>query len=90
MDDMNNEKADAGAASKASKLIKLRVYINIDEDDPDTEGKNVDLNKLFIREDQTLPYYIDVSNRAYTLPNLANMVQINLSPMNFDLLKRTI
>lgn len=51
MNEMNDGEAEAGTASKATKLIKLRVYINIDEDDADTEGLNVDLNKLFIRED---------------------------------------
>ena len=40
-----------GNGEKKSGSIKLTVYINKDEDDEDESGKNVDLTKLFLRED---------------------------------------
>ena len=39
--------------------MKIRVFINFDEDD-DNEH-DIDLNDLFKRVDNTLPYYVDVS-----------------------------
>ena len=33
----------------------------MDEDDEDEDGKKVDLTQLFVREDTSLPYFIDVS-----------------------------
>lgn len=44
--------------AKDSK-IKIRVFINFDEDDDNKY--NIDLNDLFKRVDKTLPYYVDVS-----------------------------
>ena len=58
---MNDGTEEAGAAGNATKLIKLRMFINMDEDDPDTDKLNVDLTKLFIREDSSLPFFVDVS-----------------------------
>lgn len=40
----------------------MRVYINMDEEDEDEGHKNVELEKLFLREDSSLPYFIDVSS----------------------------
>lgn len=52
---------DEGANAKKSSTVKLRVFINMDEDDEDSEGKNVDLTKLFVREDISFtPFYVDV------------------------------
>ena len=47
-----------GNEEKKSGIIKLTVYINKDEDDEDEDGKNVDLTKLFLREDEDFPFYI--------------------------------
>ena len=46
--------------TEKAKTLKLRVFINIDEEDDDTEGKNLDLNSLFTRVDQALSFYKDV------------------------------
>lgn len=44
----------------------------MDEDDEDDDGKNVDLNKLFIREDTALPYFIEMKVAdTYTCRELA-------------------
>ena len=63
MDAMEAElmNADEEESKVGPKAIKLRVYINMDEDDVDKEGKKVDLHRLFVREDSSLPFYIDVS-----------------------------
>lgn len=44
--------------------VKIRVFINFDEDDKNDHG--IDLNELFQRRDETKPYFIDVSKDLYT------------------------
>ena len=56
MDDLDElEKEMFGANGQdsklAPKLIKVRVFINMDEDDEDDECKGVDLDKLFLKKD---------------------------------------
>ena len=62
LDELEKEMFGAnGQDSKlAPKLIKVRVFINMDEDDEDDECKGVDLDQLFLKKDKDLPFYIDV------------------------------
>lgn len=50
-----------GENTKQPTIVKLRVFINMDEDDEDDDEKNVDLTQLFVRQDTSLPYFIEVS-----------------------------
>lgn len=56
--------------AKDSK-IKIRVFINFDEDDDNKY--DINLNELFKREDLTLPYYVDVSkfNRLFLYKSIS-------------------
>ena len=42
------------------KLLKLRVFINIEEEDMSEAAKALDLTKLFKRVDPKLSFYKDV------------------------------
>ena len=59
-DDEDPYGSENGEEEKKITVLKLRVFINIDEDDNDTEGKNLDLNNLFKRVDPKLSFYKDV------------------------------
>ena len=64
--------ADQDANEKFPNSIKLRVYINMDEDDEDADGKNVDLTQLFIREEASVPFFLDLKVAdTYTCRELA-------------------
>ena len=64
--------ADQDANEKLPNSVKLRVYINMDEDDEDADGKNVDLTQLFIREEESLPFFLDLKVAdTYTCRELA-------------------
>ena len=64
--------ADKDANEKLPNSVKLRIYINIDEDDEHADGKNVDLTQLFIREEESLPYFLDLKVAdTYTCRELA-------------------
>ena len=67
LDEMEKElmAATGEDSNLAPKLIKVRVFINMDEDDEDDESKGVDLGTLFLREDEDLPFYTDVSHITF-------------------------
>lgn len=43
--------------------MKIRVFINFDEDDDNDHA--IDLNDLFKRVDETMPYYVDIQLSAH-------------------------
>ena len=48
----------AGEAAQDAK-IKIRVFINLDEDDKN--DKEINLNEMFNRTDLKMPFFVDVS-----------------------------
>ncbi len=54
MDMMEHEEAD-----QQNTATKIKVFITFDEDDDNP--KNIDLNKLFKNENNTLPFHVEVS-----------------------------
>ena len=56
---MQNQDA-TGLNQKAG--IKIRVFINMDEDDPNE--RHIDLKRLFKLKPDDLPQHVDVSNQA--------------------------
>ena len=61
LDEMMELDGGLGGEQKAKdSKIKIKVFINMDEDDDNKHG--LDLNDLFKREDTTMPFYVDVSN----------------------------
>ena len=48
----------AGEAAQDSN-IKIRVFINLDEDDKN--DKKINLNDMFSRTDLKMPFFVDVS-----------------------------
>jgi hypothetical protein len=59
--------------------IKIRVFINMDEDDDNELG--IDLNNLFQRNDQDKPFYVDVSINTLLL-SLA--LALNFRPLQLQ------
>lgn len=61
LDEMMELDGGLGGEQKAKdSKIKIKVFINMDEDDDNKHG--LDLNDLFKREDTTMPFYVDVSS----------------------------
>lgn len=56
---MSNGKLAQQPINMSSQKFKVRVFINMDEDD---DGKlGISPSDLFLRVDESLPFYIDVS-----------------------------
>ena len=74
LDEMMELDGGLGGEQKAKdSKIKIKVFINMDEDDDNKHG--LDLNDLFKREDTTMPFYVDVSslfviNFLFFYPNI--------------------
>ena len=61
LDEMMELDGGLGGEQKAKdSKIKIKVFINMDEDDDNKHG--LDLNDLFKREDTAMPFYVDVSS----------------------------
>jgi len=59
LDEMMELDGGLGGEQKAKdSKIKIKVFINMDEDDDNKHG--LDLNDLFKREDTTMPFYVDI------------------------------
>lgn len=59
LDEMMELDGGLGGEQKAKdSKIKIKVFINMDEDDDNKHG--LDLNDLFKREDTALPFYVDI------------------------------
>jgi hypothetical protein len=54
----------AGEAAQDTK-IKIRVFINMDEDDKNE--KEINLNDMFNRTDLKMPFFVDVSQAHQVL-----------------------
>lgn len=59
LDEMMELDGGLGGEQKAKdSKIKIKVFINMDEDDDNKHG--LDLNDLFKREDTAMPFYVDI------------------------------
>ena len=61
----SNNLGGANAALLKSDKFKVRVFINMDEDDDGAKG--IKPNDLFQREDPKLPHFADVSTGQTTI-----------------------
>lgn len=57
-----------GMGSKKADQIKVRVFINMDEDDDGKKG--IKPNDIFKRENLNIPFYVDVSSSPPSFLNL--------------------
>ena len=71
LDLLNNGQANAqNGTSKAgtSKLMKVRIFINMDEDDTGNQNKEkINPKDIFKRDDPKLSFYVDVSFPQFIL-----------------------
>lgn len=65
----------AGEAAKDTK-IKVRMYINMDEDDNNEKGVNI--NDQFKRSDMDKPFFVDVSKNMIKV--LLSFIDLNFGP----------